>query len=142
VRPALSAQLLAAYEGADYVVLTKPELVLRIGEPSPRLDALLEGAGAGTAAFLTAANPNSEARSAKENAPGIAALDGMVAAAGYPRQRAEGRDPAGRWPAEPALLVLGIYLANAQALGRLFGQNAIVFIEKGGAPKLIILAHA
>jgi len=140
VRPSLSTQLHAAYRGADYVVLSKPELVLRIGEPSSRLDNLLEQSGAATAAFVTAANPNSEARSAKENAPAIAALDEMVKAAGYPRHRAEGRDPAGRWPAEPGLLVVGIYLANAEALGRLFGQNAIVFIEKGKAPELVVLA--
>jgi hypothetical protein len=139
VRPNLSPQLLSAYEGADYVVLTKPELVLRIGEPSPRLDRMLEQSGAGTAAFITAANPHSEPRSAKENAPAIAALDELVAASGYPRHRAEGRDPAGRWPAEPGLLIIGIYRANAQALGKHFGQNAIVFIEKGKPPELLVL---
>jgi hypothetical protein len=132
--------MLTAYEGADYVVLSKPELILRIGEPSSRLDALLEQAGATTAAFVTAANPHSEPRSAKENAPAIAALDEMVRASGYPRHRAEGRDPAGRWPAEPGLLVIGIYLANAVALAGVFGQSAIVFIEKGKAPELVVLS--
>ena len=140
MRPSLSTQLLAAYEGADYVVLSRPELVLRVGEHSPRLDVLIEQAGATTAAFITAANPNSEPRSAKENAPAIAALDEMVKASGYPRHRAEGRDPAGRWPAEPGLLVIGIYLANAVALAGLFGQSAIVFIEKGKAPELVVLS--
>ena len=140
MRQSLSPQLLTAYEGADYVVLTRPELVLRIGEPSSRLDRLLDEAGAATAAFVTAANPNSEAKSAKENAPAIAALEEMVKASGYPRHRAEGRDPAGRWPAEPGLLVIGIYRANAEVLGRVFGQNAIVFIEKGKAPEIIVLA--
>ena len=140
MRPSLSPQLLAAYQGADYVVLSKPELVLRIGEPSSRLDTLLEQSGATTAAFITAANPNGEPRSAKENAPAIAALDEMVKASGYPRHRAEGRDPAGRWPAEPGLLVVGIYRANAEALGRHFGQNAVVFIEKRKAPELVVLA--
>lgn len=139
MRSSLSPHLLAAYQGADYVILSKPELVLRIGEKSSRLDKLLEHSGATTAAFVTAANPNSEPRSAKENAPAVAALDSMVQAAGYPRHRAEGRDPAGRWPAEPGLLVIGIYLANAEAMGRLFGQNSIVFIEKGGAPTLVVL---
>ena len=40
---------------------------------------------------------------------------------------------------EPSRLVIGIYRDNAQALGRIFGQNAIVFIEKGGAPELVVL---
>jgi len=34
--------LIEAYESADYVVFAEPELVLKIGEPSARLDALLE----------------------------------------------------------------------------------------------------
>src|SRR5207302_10285722 len=42
----LAPALIDAYETADYVVFTDPELVLRIGEPSPRLDALLEAEGA------------------------------------------------------------------------------------------------
>src|SRR5206468_2963682 len=33
---ALAPGLIDAYENADYVVFTDPELVLRIGEPSPR----------------------------------------------------------------------------------------------------------
>jgi len=36
------------------------------------------------------------------------------------------------------VLVIGIYRANAEALGRIFGQNAIVFVEKGKAPELVI----
>ena len=39
---ALDPDLLAAYQDSDYVVYDKPELVLKIGVPSPRLDALLE----------------------------------------------------------------------------------------------------
>jgi len=59
---ALAPGLIDAYENADYVVFTDPELVLRIGEPSPRLDALLEAEGATAAAYITAANPRSAAK--------------------------------------------------------------------------------
>jgi uncharacterized protein DUF3293 len=135
----LNPEVLAAYENADYVVLVDPELVLRIGEPSPRLDALLEEHGAATAAYVTAANPRGERLSAAENAAAAATLDKMIAAAKYPRYAGEGRDPDARWPAEPSVLIIGIYRDNAEALGRLFGQNAIVFIEKGGAPQLVVL---
>ena len=40
----------------------------QIGEPSARLDALLEQEGATTAAFVTAANPRSKKKTAAENA--------------------------------------------------------------------------
>jgi len=119
----LSPELIAAYENADYVVFADPELVLKIGEPSRRLDALLEKEGASTAAFLTAA---------------LAKLDQVIAAAGYPWRAGEGREPGGSW-VEPSRLVIGIYRDNAQVLGRIFGQNAIVFVEKGGAPELVVL---
>ncbi len=135
----LKQELIDAYLDADYVVFTDPELVLKIGEPSPRLDALLEQAGAASAAFVSAANPRGERRSDAENAAAAAALDELAAAAGYPRHPGEGRDPQGRWRAEPSLLLLGIYRDNAEALGRLFGQNAIVFVEKGRAPELVFL---
>ena len=135
---ALSPDLIAAYEDADYVVFAEPELVLRIGEPSRRLDALLEEEGAATAAFVTAANPRSEPRPAAQNAEVLATLDKLVAAAGYPWRAGEGREPGGTW-VEPSRLVIGIYRDNALALGRIFGQNAIVFVEKGAAPELVVL---
>jgi len=133
-----SAELIAAYENADYVVFAEPELVLKIGEPSRRLDALLEEEGAASAAFVTAANPRSKLRSAAENAAALSTLDQLVAAAGYPWRPGEGREPGGGW-VEPSRLVIGIYRDNAQALERLFGQNAIVFVEKGRAPELVVL---
>ncbi len=138
----VSAELLAAYQDADYVVFGDPDIVLRVGEPSPRLDALLEAEGAATAAYITAANPLGERRSKARNALGVAALEDLIAASGYPRLAGEGRDSEGRWPAEPSVLVIGIYREHAAALGRLFGQNAIVFVEKGAAPELVLLAPA
>jgi glycine/D-amino acid oxidase-like deaminating enzyme len=135
----VSPKLMDAYREADYVVFAESEFVLKIGEPSRRLDALLEQEGATTAAFLTAANPRSKPRSPAQNASALSALDQLVAAAGYPWRAGEGREPDGSW-VEPSRLVIGIYRENAEALGRLFGQNAIVFVEKGGPPQLLVLA--
>jgi hypothetical protein len=135
----LSPELIQAYEDADYAVLLEPELVLRIGEPSERLDRLMEVVEVPTAAFITACNPGSRPRSEAENWAAAEALEGLIDAAGCPRYRGEGRDPEDRFPPEPSLLVLGIQRENAEALGRLFGQNAIVFIERGRAPALVFL---
>ena len=135
----ISKQLIEAYEDADYVVFAEPEFVLKIGEPSARLDALLQTEHCSTAAFVTAANPRSEKKSAAENAAALAVLDQVIAAAGYPWRAGEGREPDGSWR-EPSRLVIGIYRENAEALGRLFGQNAIVFVDKGRAPELVVLA--
>ena len=136
----LSPELLSAYEDADYAVFTKPELILRIGEPSPRLDALLEEAGADGAAYLSAANPRGERRPEADNQASHSVLKDLIAASGYPYFPGEGRDPEGRWAPEPSFLVLGIYRDNAELMGRLFGQNAIVYVEKGEAPRLVLLA--
>lgn len=135
----ISPELRNAYENADYVVFAKPELVLRIGEPSPRLDQMLEEAGADGAAFISAANPRGERKPEADNRASHTVLKDLIAASGYPYFAGEGRDPQGRWAAEPSLLVIGMFRDNAELLGRLFGQNAIVYVEKGGAPELVPL---
>ena len=132
-------ELIAAYEKALYVVFGKPELVIRIGEPNPDLDELLEAEGAATAAFITAANPHGEATSAWKNEIANAALVDTQTKAGYRCFEGEGRDPQKRWTPERSVLVMGIPRAQAETVGRAFGQNAIVFVEKGRAPELVLL---
>ena len=134
----MDPELLRAYERADYVVYGEPDLVLRIGERNADLDDLLEADGGATAAFITAANPFGEPQDAWENALAMAALtqglDGK-----YACYSGEGRDPKGEWDAEPSLLVIGIAREDAEDLGRRYDQNAIVFIDKGCAPELVVL---
>ena len=134
----ISPEQLDAYTKADYVVFSDRQVVLRVGKKNEQLDELINAEGAKTAAFVTAANPRGEKRSEKENGVANAALQSFVQAAGYPHFWGEGRDPVGSW-AEPSFLVIGIYRANAEALGQLFEQNAIVFCEVGRAPELVIL---
>jgi len=136
MRPA-TPELIAAYEKALYVVFGEPELVIRIGEPSPHLDELLEAEGAATAAYITAANPRGEATTPWKNEIANAALVQSLAA--YSCFEGEGRDPQGRWTPERSALVVGISRADAEVVGRAFGQNAIVFVEKGRAPELVVL---
>lgn len=116
-----------------------PDLVIRIGELNSGLDELLEAEGGATAAFITAANPFGVPQDEWQNKLAMIALS-QVLEGKYPCYSGEGRDPKGEWRAEPSLLVIGISRAGAEDLGRRYDQNAIVFIEKGGAPELVALA--
>jgi uncharacterized protein len=130
----LTPALIESYERALYAL--EAGTLLRIGVHSPGLEQLLATHGASTAAFVTAANPRGEARPHAENEAAMAALRASLALPWLP---GEGRDPEGRWRAEPSLLVLGIARADAEALGRRLEQNAIVFIERGRTPELVLL---
>jgi hypothetical protein len=138
MRPATPG-LIAAYEKALYVVFGEPELVIRIGEPNADLDELLEAEGAASAAYITAANSRGEMTSPWKNEIANAALVDTLTEAGYRCFEGEGRDPQRRWTPERSALVVGISRADAEAVGRAFGQNAIVFVEKGRAPELVVL---
>ena len=129
----LDAQLRLAYEKAHYVVACEQDVLVRIGEPNAALDALVST----TAAYVTGANPRSRVRSALENDLAHGRLRSLVAP--YASLAAESRDPVRQFPPERGLLVLGIALADAMAIGRVLGQNAIVFIAKGRAPELVVL---
>ena len=132
--PPLTPDLIESYERAVYAL--NSGMVLRIGVHDPDLDRLLDAHRASSAAFITAANPRGEARDPAVNEAAMAALRSSLALPWLP---GEGRDPEGRWRAEPSVLVLGIARADADSLGRRLEQNAIVFIEKGRAPELVLL---
>lgn len=130
----LTPQLIEAYENALYEVQGGP--VLRIGERNAALERLLDVHRVTTAAFVTAANPRGRERSRAENDAAMAALESGLA---WPSLPGEGRDPAGRWGAEPSVLLLGTTRAEALALGRRLEQNAVVFCERGAAPELLLV---
>ena len=135
----LSPQLRAAYESARYVVFGDRGPVLRIGAPCPELDALLEDADAEAAAFLTAFNPGSVPRSGRENDLAFSELTALLDQSPYTCFPGEANDPADEWPHEPSILAVGIPRGEAEALGRRFGQLAIVYIRKGGPAELVVL---
>jgi putative PIN family toxin of toxin-antitoxin system len=132
--PPLTPDLIESYERALYAL--DSGVVLRVGVREPGLERLLERHGAATAAFVTAANPRGEAQDPALNEAAMAALRSSLSPPWLP---GEGRDPEGGWRAEPSVLVLGMTRADAEALGRRLEQNAIVFVEKGRAPELVLL---
>ena len=135
----LSDELIGAYRAARYVVFAGNGPVMRIGEPCPEIDELLAEAGELTAAFLTAANPRGERRSENENALAMDSLKRFLNEKHYRYHSGEGRDPEDAWPPEASVLILGVSRAQAESLGHQFGQNAIVFVERGRAPELVVL---
>ena len=141
---ALAPELIEAYRKAIYVVLSHAgagsEIIFRIGEPNADLDELLEADDVEAAAFGCPGNRQGRRQDARENAESFVEMNTVLAATRYRRHAAEGRDPDGKWPAEAAMLIAGMPRAEAEALGRRFEQNAIVFVEKGRAPELVLLA--
>lgn len=135
----LPSSLVESYRNAEYVVFGDPEVVLRVGEKSAALDALLEENDARTGAYVTPANPRGEAWNAEENLAVLESFHNSLRETKYTCYPGEGRDPKGEWIAEPSLLVVGIELDEAKEMGRKLEQNAIVFVEKGQAPALILL---
>ncbi|HTQ77961.1 MAG TPA: DUF3293 domain-containing protein [Burkholderiales bacterium] len=133
--------LRAAYRAARYIVYHDGrEVVMQVGALCPELDALLEDEGGERAAFLTPYNPRGVPQHEDQNLQAMADLIRALERMPYDWHLGEGNDPGGEWPHEPSLLIVGIPLEEARALGERFGQLAIVYIERGGPAELVELA--
>lgn len=127
------ARLDAAYRATTYRV---GKLGLRIGEPHPQLDLVLEARGLTDYTYLTAANPLSRQLHEDDNRRRMRDLVARVGAMGLQHLRGASYSDDGEWPPEPSILVLGLEEAGGIELGREFGQNAVVVGRVGGAPEL------
>lgn len=137
---AIPAALIASYHAADYRAGSGAAAIsLRIDQHSEALAQLLAGSGRQCAVFITACNPGSQPHSPAANQAAQARLREELNR--HAEQVIEGSssDPSGAWPAEPSLLALGVELDVAQALGRQFGQNALVWAGADAIPRLILL---
>jgi len=142
----LDPALRAAYQRAIYAIFASPGAEFRIGEPSDILDAMMAMARVRCAAFVSSANvrgvstPENERRLADFLLSSqLDDLSNYGTSAKYRVYRGEGRDPDGKWTAEPSVLIMGIPRDEAESLGRRLEQNAIVWIEKGRPPELLVL---
>lgn len=117
----------AAYRATTYAAADGSErLDIRIGARCARLDALLAARGLAEWAYLTAHNPGGQLAAPAANAAAQARLEAEVVASGHPWLRGASCGDGGDWPPEPGLLVLGLARDAALALGRRYGQEAIV----------------
>lgn len=138
--PRSDASLLAAYEAALYRVDAAPSpFVLRIGERSAELAALHAAHGVRSSAFVTAWNPFGMLQPDALNRRAQARLEREIDEHGYAMYGGAGLDPDGSWPGEESVLVLGLSRDAAAALGRAYGQNAVVWCGAIAVPELVML---
>ena len=125
-------RLLRAYRQTRY---SAGGVVVLVGRRVP--DALFAQVGAREAVFVTAWNPRSHPTAPAENAAAATALAAEIATRGLRAlpHRGVGDDPV--WPAEEGWFILDLDEAAARALAEAHGQNAIVWIEPGAAPRLV-----
>ena len=106
---------------------------LRIGEESPDVGVIQSNRWA----FITACNPRSRKVSDRENADRMAELESVLSERGHKYYDGAGVPARDAWEPEPSFLVIGISDSEAAELGAKFDQNAIVFADSKGIPKLL-----
>ena len=140
VAPHLATSLVDAYRSTDFVV-EDGETVIRIDEPCPSMNALLDLHQASRAIVVTACNPFSEAIDARANELRQQLLAHDLARAEIRTMTSEGRDRTGQWPPEPGYLAFGTGPDLEEDLMRRYGQHAIVAINRG-EPAMLVLHPA
>lgn len=132
--------LIAAYRMTDYCVEADPPFVLRVGQRSAELDRLMLLHGVDCAAWVTAWNPFSRRASDEDNRVAQEQLERRLRDDGCTLIRGEARDPAGRWPGEPSVLVPGLARRRAVDIGRTCRQHAVLWARRGAAVELVLVA--
>ena len=136
----ISPQKISAYHATSYRLgHTDADIILKIGILSLPVITLFRTRHVTCGAFVTAFNPYGVQQSDAENERAHARLVTEVASMGLPFMEGSGGEDGSDWPAERSLFVLGLGLADAEQLGRLFEQDAIVWVGADGTPQLILL---
>jgi hypothetical protein len=139
VESEIPIELVRAYAATDYHVFGEPPFSLHIEQQSEDLLRLYQRFHVSNALFLTACNPWSHRSPDAANAVAHAMLVAEIERRKLIHLPGQGVDPEGRWPAESSLLIMGVTLETARALGRQFKQNAVVWAAADAVPRLILL---
>jgi hypothetical protein len=127
-----------AYRRTTYVAHTgNGDIKINPGRRSAALDGLLNERRLREWAYLTAYNPASRRLAEEENVRRQQELVDAVRDRGLTFLDGEGIGEDAQWPAEPSILILGIESEDARALGRQFGQLAIV-VGRAGQPARLV----
>jgi len=141
-RRRVRSSLVVAYSRAEYcVILPRGELIMRVDRRSGANDGRLrrEAGVRRSWAIVTACNPGSVQFHAATNAGRLELLEAAVADSGLEGVPSVNRDPSRLWPDEPGILLCDPAPGQAEAIGRQFGQSAIVAGVLGKAPQLVWL---
>lgn len=139
-KPPLNQGTVQAYRQTHYGVRAgEARFALRIGQHSAALDMLQRRHGVTCSAYLTAFNPYSQPLTAAQNAARHGALLQVLQRQGLTCLPGTGRHPAGRWPGERSVLVLGLTQDAAALLGGVWQQNAVVVSGADAVPQLLLL---
>lgn len=129
-------ELETLYRQARYIVEDdETRFTIRLGEPNEALNELLRKCEAGTWAYMTAYNPNSQPLSDEENQQRQADLISTLEQSDHAYLHGYGTGD--DWDPEPSLIVLGIDRDAAIELGKEFGQNAILWGKADGDAELV-----
>jgi hypothetical protein len=109
--------------------------VVRTGERSPAIDAVLTARRAWRGVFITGWNPFGRLARATANEQRNRALARILAARGFSALPHRGTSPKGDW-FEEGFFVVGLDARAARRLARAFGQLAIVTIARGRKAEL------
>jgi hypothetical protein len=130
-------QLLVAYATTLFEAnTTLGSVVLKVGEYNDCLANLYRTTGTQCAAYITAWNPASVPLTEAQNRARHTELLASLKTRRHTYEEGYGRDPTGQWPPERSVLVLGIPGDEACAVGREFGQAAIVVVDADAIPRL------
>lgn len=133
----LAPDLIAAYRAARYRVAVGFELT--IDTPNAALAAWQVGEGVCCSALITASNPASQPRSEQWNRSVSRQLEAEISRRALAYSPTVAMDPADQWPVEPGFLIAGLAREPAEAIGRSFDQNAIVWAGTDAVPRLVLL---
>jgi hypothetical protein len=135
----ISPSIIKAYQETDYIVYGEYPFNLRIGIASEPLAKLYKQFKVSCAVFVTAFNPLSIEVGEAANTARQSALAKELNQRNLIILNGLGKHPSGEWVPEPGFFVLGLTLEAAQALGREYDQNAVVFCTSNAIPELILL---
>ena len=137
----IDPDLLAIYKKSDYRVHDPAgvDFVMHIEEYCPALHRLMQREKVRMSGFVSAYNPRSEPRSDLENTMAQERLRQEVMMRGWKFLEGVGEDPGGECAGEPCLLILDISFSDCEALGRSYGQNAVLWSEADAIPRLLLL---
>ncbi len=126
------------YNAAEYAVDDGAlRFVIRIGELSDELDALLQEAQCDSWAFISAHNPRSTELTKSENDARHGRFLLFLDEKGYRYFAGYGQSPDGSWTPETSLLIIGIDRDEAVRIGRKFEQHAVLAGRGGFPPELV-----